>query len=166
MSLMQKSKNFLKTCNMEQPPAELLHALGTLFGESKRMDSNIVQASGNLIPNTSNGVQQSLQNTIAGMKHAGTPSGTGGPKFGDSPMDPKFGDQPLVLPGDDFIAPQPVLPTYRDQHTVTSPIPQLIDISLLKSIDDKLSIIIDLLTKKKNASKPRKRKPRKVPTES
>jgi hypothetical protein len=142
---------------MEKPPAELIHAIGTLFGESKRIDNNIVERSKDLF-GTSDLIQKTLEQTISTIKAPSAPA--------PAPAQATFHQSPFVVDNmkDYYTVPEPVMGV--GSSTVLPVDNTTQTFWVLKSIDTKLQLIIDILTAKNNASKPRKRKPRKIPTKS
>jgi len=143
-----------------QVPQELIHTLGTLFGESQAIDRNIVEKS-QYLHGTSNGVKQTLENTIRLINNNGIRQGV---------LQPPQPPQPVVERSYvDTVntASLPAVYPYPQEHLPTQQQAQHIYLEVvLGSIDQKLTTIIEILTKKKNAYKPRKRKPRKISTES
>ena len=166
MFLMQKLKNFSKIFNMSNNPTELLHAIGTLFGESQLIDRNIVEGSKDL-RGTSNSIQNTLKETLNILNK---------PTYQQQPQ--PLQEQYQNTPVGDFpyssvspFTPDVNIPVEPPQQVRTSanvqPQIEQILLLLLQSIDTKLSQIISIYsTNNKNATKPRKRKPRKIPTES
>lgn len=155
-SLMKRLKTFFATSKPMDPyqDKEFLDSIGTLFGEAKKLDSNVVGASKNLSPDVGKPLYDLFQQVVT----SNIPRPAEPQNAGASPsMLNNF--QHTVNPP----MPPPDIPL-PEQKLVNAP--YVGDQSVLIDMSKKLDRIIELLESKKNGIKPRKRKPRKVSIES